>query len=648
MSDEITIKGQTFKIGERVFYKTNKGLLIECTVLGISEHENDPGLKLKYERGNNVTPFAIPGSAIDRIEKTTPPNPNEGLNPNPTPTNNPNQTPNSNYNNPTTNTNPAKPKKKNFFNSSKSISPEHSTEKFFSEILMLIALAIHLIDVFVFDLSINGGIIGARIGMYVFLVIATIVIIGDYSNVLGSFKKYGLVAAIPAIAIPSIGHLIKLTGASKDITDLIAGLALFLPIYAFYLLKHPNLDYKLLGDTKTQKMILAFTQPSGLLRIWLVFIGIILSIALITSLAQVAQESSNVIGISDSGFESKEIINGAINIIKTPVENGINVIQGIGPSVNQSYTKLYNDTIGVEYSGEVEQNKELTGVFIKEFNEIGSYYEGQKVELVAMIQMRSFVDEINMTTSCYATNMRNKSEKIQGTTNPEELHNVFRDDYRSVKCAFEPNQLSKGTYDITFKLEFNFETWAYTTLTFMDRDYLTSLSMAKEDLVRKYNINPRTRTTYTNGPIKLGMNDNMEMPIALSTTGDSTNHVPLGITIDDKYTTGGSRGFIQKVNSFQIRAPQEFTLEENDCIIPGQGELTRSLDEDTGYYIYSFDVTKKPGKYLTVSCNAQIPPNNAKNFLTDPSGKQEVTILGAATYDYELTRKTNINVIKFG
>ena len=512
---------------------------------------------------------------------------------------------------------------------------QKETSKFLSELLMVIVLLFHLVDVLGLGSSIDPGPIGIRVAMYLAIVIATLFIKGDFSK--PEIIKYLIVAAIPAIAIPLLAYTIRLFGASPDTMQTIAGYALLVPIYAIFLLSSKDLDYTLAGETPLQKFILLFFQPSFYLKLYLTFLAFLLFVLFIASVGSMARGGSDVLGIYGSGFQAEDAISGAAKIVSAPFRAIGDLIRGVG----DRYDTLMNESLGTYYVGHVEENRERTGVFIRRFEEIGNYFEGQRVDLLATIETRSFLDNINLTPRCYTQDPRNQSRIINGTVNPEKVLNVYRDDYRVVSCTFEQDKLAQGRYDVTFELDFNFETWSYVTLTFMDRDYVLSQMMSKEQILSKYNINPRIRAIYTSGPVALGMHDAMEMPITLTTEHD--NIIPLGLTIDAR-PEFGMRGEILNIETFEIRAPREFVVEERNCVIPQGARLTTTIDNRTGYNIHKFNVSNTPGTYTTVSCTSVIPPDNVMQLLGAQAGKREVTIAGSTKYDYRLIRRASILV----
>lgn len=624
MTNEINTGGQTFRVGDKIIYTTLKGAVESGKIEAI--FHNPPAIKIRFDSNNTV--FAINAGGFPRLKKASGEEPEEPVN---IPANTPQPNNNPIYNPPAQNYN----QKSTPTQSGLSWNPSPST-KTPSNVataaawLLFLAIIVHVIDAFVFNFQRDPAVLGIRLLMYfVLFLFASLFVEKDF---LRTFKTHGKVLAIPTFLIPLVAELLALIRVPELLVNNMAFVFYFVPVYVLYLLFFSGIDFT---DGQGKISFIAKVAKGYFILLLVVGIGLIYINFIAGAIA-----GSEMLGRETITFSPKDALEGG-KIIITSIGDGIQKIVDAG---KKGYTRLYNDSLGAYYTGQVEENKDVTGVFIQELNTMGTYFEGQDVELFAVIKARSFVDEINMTTGCVAQDLRNKTNIIVGRTDPKEITGLYRDDYRGVKCVFEnENQLKRGNYEIIFSAEFNFETWAYITLTFMDRDFLSSLYLQQVDVYSRYNIRPRIRTIYTNGPVMLGMNDNMEMPLPLSTKDNSKNNLYIGMTLDDKVQGMAMRGELLNVDSFEFRVPKEFQV--TTCSIPGAGKRNEIKEDNiTGYNIHSFDLTPTPGKYTTVACSVEISEANARKLLSDPIGKQDVTIAGAVTYDYKLIRRTTIDV----
>lgn len=540
----------------------------------------------------------------------------------------------------------------------KKFTPDPNLSRTNKEIIIFLALVVHLLDFAFLNFALTTQAIGIRILMYFLLAGITMILVGDSEHYLSGFKYLLGIALIIIFAIPLIVFVAEFLGAPQDIMRTISGLILLMPLFILYLVLGSGIDFSLGGKNFIQKVLRLFIPFIGWAWFLIVILFTIFFFALIKVTSEVSTSAINeagAIGIDGTGINTQEAIRGAIEIITRPLKsakefttNVGDIIRRTGPALNTTFTTIYNNTMGEYYSGRVEQNTEQTGVFIESINTMGTYYEGQPVELFAILKVRSFVDAINLTPTCYAQDLRNESRKIKGKTEPTEILNVYRDDYRGIKCTFPQEEaFTAGRYEVVFEVNFNFETWAYITLTFMDREFVQSLRFERVDLQSRYNIRPLVRTIFTNGPVMIGMNDRMELPLTLTTNANNT--LPIGMTIENREL--GGRGEIVNVTAFELRLPNEFEIEPHKCILPPSTQYSNKTDEDSiihGYKVHHFDVTNIPGRYLTVACSVDIFEEGAKSILNDPTGKRDVTIVGSAKYNYKLIRKTTIDVRKFG
>ena len=131
----------------------------------------------------------------------------------------------------------------------------------------------------------------------------------------------------------------------------------------------------------------------------------------------------------------------------------------------------------------------------------------------------------------------------------------------------------------------------------MDRDVMSYMLGKGEDINTKLDISAKPLTIYTSGPVKMGMNEQLDMPIPLGNDASNPTKIPVGITIDNANVMAGT---VRRVNRYELRIPEYFTLPKctRDAVLIGS-------DPDVPHYsIYSFPNTQfRDLSFLTVACN---------------------------------------------
>lgn len=511
------------------------------------------------------------------------------------------------------------------------------TSRLMGQILIGLTLLVHVIDGLVYQFSLRAGVVTTRIFMYLVLFIfAHFTFKGN--NLAESAKEFLPWAMSAAIFVPLFSALMNFVGAPEAITIQISAIVVGVPILLLYFMYVKGLNYKYEGDNIFGWILFWFT-PVGLARIW--FFILIVS-ALIFAFNSLAMNAENLPGAANSGYD---VIGGAETLMKNIKDAGqtaIDNIKSIGTGINGSINQFYNNTLGQYYTGQVEENKEKTGVFITQFESLDTQYANRTINIYGLITARSFVDDITLDMKCVAQDTKNSSNTIIGKTEPEQI-TIYQEDQQGVICTFQ-NGLPEGNYKINLTADFNFETWAYTTYTFMDRDFVNSIRQGGEDINSKFDISPKPKTIYTNGPVMLGINENLLMPITLSTNLSNTNRIPVGMTIENKQATATTKGTIKNVNTFQLRVPKLFYLEQ--CTKTASNPVTDPNSQDYDVYTFTNVNPYLTQSYLSVSCNLGINPSNAAQLLGLKGGKAVVSIVGTAKYDYELSKQIALKVNK--
>ncbi len=443
-------------------------------------------------------------------------------------------------------------------------------------------------------------------------------VLKEYGKIEELIKIWGVVVVV----IPGIGWLLRLFGTQEQLTLYMGALLLF-PFWLYYLtkVKHiqsPNTTIANLGSIYITTLI---------------FIGIIYIIAVATQFLT----ATPIVEGQEEWFSPDEALRGAGQLLGGAFSNIVDSIKNIGSGVGNATERMLNQSLGHYYTGRVEENTERTGVFIDGFSTRENFYEGFPVVVSGTLTARSFVEEVNLTLTCSATDRQGNISF--GTAEPEEM-TVFEEDRRVVFCRFD--DLPAGNYEIMLTAQFNFETWAYTTYTFISREYLTSLRAGGEDIHRKLGIDRRPTTIYTSGPVTLGMSQNIELPLGVSSETDSS--VPIGITLDNRYMGAGN---IERVEKLQIKVPDYFRLIEGQRNLCTREITDESPGEVEGYTSYTFENPSPElvQTYLSVGCNMLLPRDNALGLLGgNLQSTTDVTVVGVASYEYMLRSRTNVRV----
>lgn len=314
-------------------------------------------------------------------------------------------------------------------------------------------------------------------------------------------------------------------------------------------------------------------------------------------------------------------------------EVGVNIWTAIKKSADPRRTQLYgfyNNSISY-YMGEIEgrNNKDPVGLYLTNVRPAERYfYKGYPAIVWADVRGKSFVDQISITPTCYI-------DKVGPGVAEPKFFSLLGSELTSFSCTF--TGLEKGDYTARVGVQFNFETWAYVTYTFVDLETKRSLELQGKNINSELKIPSLPRSVYTPGPIMLGMSAMVDLPIGIDTKYNTREPV-LGVTIDNLWTDGTPR----TVNEFMILVPDDFKLVKCDRWYP----LTEKAPDESsnGVDTYKFSKTElgdvRQG-FQSVTCRLHIKDPAA---LLRGAQKVERTFVAIAKYDYELEKRVQIHV----
>jgi hypothetical protein len=515
------------------------------------------------------------------------------------------------------------------------------------EIVIFLAIIVHVLDAFWLSFAVTKVTIGYRILMYFFLSLAVHILLNRGVPLKSSLLELFKVSAIPLFVVPFISVILRYFNVPENAVDVISGLTLAFPVWLYYLMYMRGESLPVEG-TFWHKFFMTIFTPSGWAKIWF----FVLAIAVLFNMSMLlGVQLTEFPGMESSGFDVKTSVNTLGTFSISTFEKMANVITGFVKGITTGFDNWKNESLGEYYRGEVEETKKLTGIFIKDFDANGEVYDNMPLTAYAYIYARSFVENISIEVTCLAVNTANKSLIYQGVAKPERIANIHIEDQRGILCQFENYEgrkgLPAGKYQVYVLLNFNFETWAYKQYYFMDRNYLLYLNSNGLNPNTKENIPLTTKSVYTSGPVMMGINDKIEMPFAVSYAEDS--YMPIGMTIENKMLTYNAKGNVVRVNRYDLRLPNAIKVDTSACNI-APSNIVSTADNLSGYTKYTFNIPADSltGSYMTVNCNLIIPKDEVKNLLPGTNSAARATIVGTAAYNYNLSSMITVTVKKSG
>ncbi len=476
--------------------------------------------------------------------------------------------------------------------------------------LFLIAIAVHLVDAFVFNFGTSTNVLIIRASIYLIALSLPF-----YLSLEGDFEDKWKSSIIPTLIViifmPLFLWLINLAPIEAEAYTILHFLVYIVPIWPIYLAM-------MSGSSKLQFLLKFYTLAMVIMAL-IIIIGTYGS-----DVPETTGFGMDMIGFDEAWQGFRE----------TVIENSIT---GIGNIITGARTELdtrINETLGRGYQGQVERVSADTGITIQNPMIRSSYSENDVIRISIPVRVRTFDDKnTNIEFGCTANSGR---EEYEGVVSPQN-HEFSGFETRTVICEFD--NLSRNNYRFEFNADFEFETWGYTELYFISAETLMQMFEGGERIdARAFGI-PRTpRTTYTSGPVFLGTNNSQEMPLEVHNDRDTYVYLDWGVENAERLY-----GDINRINSFEISLPSVFEIDSDRCNLP-LTTATRDEDIADAYTRYTFEYEGE-GRILRLGCEAKLPRESKNRIISDSLGSiTEVTALSKVNYDYSLSERDSIRV----
>ena len=351
--------------------------------------------------------------------------------------------------------------------------------------------------------------------------------------------------------------------------------------------------------------------------------------------------------------------------------------------------QVYRAT-GDYYYTDPEANSEPMGVFIEELKTKDKYYTDEPISISAKLKVKTIADQVDGRFSCDIDGILYDQITPSGAT-----FSISKEKTQKVVCGFNKDIFTKTDNSKDFELTtvFNFKTFAYMAPSIVKEEIWENLTRTQQDRIRQ---SAEGNTLKTNiAPMQIGGElesvDDNSVVILESRSGslssvvenegtlsqNTIKEMPLGITFDaQKGKDTWDKGKVNEIQKLIIVLPQGLQLREEDnssgdvvksCFgytfkkESGCGSINTYLDDQEDYeflcssgdIVYTFDPSGDNLKirdfdtFKTIECTLT---STLQSLFTNEQeqevGGKIIAIKIFATYVYEVTKTTNINVVK--
>ena len=293
-----------------------------------------------------------------------------------------------------------------------------------------------------------------------------------------------------------------------------------------------------------------------------------------------------------------------------------------GKTITDAVNKAIAQATGT-YNPSTEESR--VGIYVEDVKGIESRYTNMSnVYVEARIKAENVKELIDVNTICYIDGIG------AGIVSPTMIYNVSDNYDTLIGCNF--GKLNPGVYEVKVRANFQFETTSDIKYTFVN-------SGMKSDQFQKLNIDPQTISTYTGGPVELGLSS-IGQPLRIDVIeGQNTelSTYPFGVSLKNKWT----QGEVIKGIVYVLDIPKEITLVDCSRNFTDKSEPDSSTNRNT--YTFKVDKDNIRDKFDAVQCRMNIKDVNG---LLGSDLKSVKTFAARVLYEYAVESSTSIVVEK--
>lgn len=356
-------------------------------------------------------------------------------------------------------------------------------------------------------------------------------------------------------------------------------------------------------------------------------------------------------------------------------DSTITVIGGVRSEYNESFSYATQRS----YTGQVErQQGRALGVFVRDLRPEKSLYHfdvrendslavgtDRQVLWFGDLEASTFADEMNVSLGCvyeYPVQGSDEREEVIGSVRPNRPLSIrytgseFTDVY-PFDCSMSMQEIlaeagalaTRGQFYTT--ANFSFETWGYSTVTFMDSQVINEYRREGTDPARELGIESTVQSVYTPGPLSLGMLDRQRLPFRVDLQQPDSNYLPaFGVTLQNRWQ---AQGEVTSFKELVLQVPEVFELDTADCAgYEGavdhrtRGAQLGELEVPDGFRWYVFedinmsaDVSQK-----TIRCPLRVRGGEWGRLLGADLSPQQFTLVARASYDFETRTRAPVSL----
>ncbi len=401
------------------------------------------------------------------------------------------------------------------------------------------------------------------------------------------------------------------------------------------------------------------------LVIFLIFLAVLLPFVSALQSSEAAQAA----GISGYQFEQvgfREMLTDARDLV---MDAGRGAVSGVVGGVNETFSGATQRA----YTGQVEsQQGRPLGVYVRSTEPTKNRFyvhrdeegvlslEDPSVVWWGDLEASTFADEMDVSINCaYPYRSEGDEKMIMEPARPNEVAVAYTGEFVDsfpFDCTFPlervlevtDSQVPQGQfYTVT---NFSFETWGYSTLTFMDAAVMDELRREGTNPARAIGIDRMVRSMYTPGPVSLGMLERQPLPMRVDLQNPDRNFLPaFGVTLQNAWHGGE----VDRVHELILQLPEQLLLDTDACTGDSgpvehrtRGAIVSDDEVPEGFrwYVFSEFSFSDDQQLKTVRCPLRVQGDDWSSLLGADLSPQQFTLVARASYDYSASTRVPVSI----